>query len=402
MKLHHLSRYIFSRICSFSVVKTPSQGPISQCHDWYPPEDLMGTLLEGKTMWTWWAWLSKTLSMLAQKKQCVGHDCLAESLAHKEQSGTPANAQASVIFWEWWFCSPSWFREAEEGAVRPCAILFSVQQLHEVQHDVWGKSYLVLLWDSANVTGEWMVGWGGHTGSHCVSTSAYWAMRVLPARKWAATVPQFPDTFAFPKSFAKIQWQKFHIWICDIRWYITWCEKNKSVLWFHIEGLETLFSCLTMASLLSVHQVEAFVVVGSTYICEHKNDVCDEIHFGKIKLYWLTCLSTKACHFFRVKTWEISSLSNFQCVTNAVNSSACCSGLHNLLLLSEMLYLWLTPPQYHLYSTAMVSICLCLCLCLWGEFVLQRSENLSIVSSSVSPLAPAFCHKWQGLFPAQG
>lgn len=46
MKLHYLSRYIFSRICSFSVVQTPSQGPISQYRDGYPQEDLMETPLE--------------------------------------------------------------------------------------------------------------------------------------------------------------------------------------------------------------------------------------------------------------------------------------------------------------------------------------------------------------------
>lgn len=105
-----------------------------------------------------------------QEKQYAGHDCLAESLAQKEHSGPSAAAQTSNVFWEWCFCSPSWLRGAEEGALRAntsssftCHRGMRSSMMSEESHTRFSKE-TQSMWQASE--------WWGQVTTHAASVSA--------------------------------------------------------------------------------------------------------------------------------------------------------------------------------------------------------------------------------------
>lgn len=114
-------------------------------------------------------------------------------------------------------------------------------------------------------------------------------------------------------------------------------------------------------------------VIGSAYICEH-----EMMFITRFILQILNCVDEHinplrlACHFFKIKMLEIS-LPNIQCLTKH-------SYLTGMLFRSPDTA---HTSDVHLLNTASVPHMATKNLCLRDEFILQKSDSLSIVSFSI-------------------
>lgn len=91
-------------------------------------------------------------------------------------------------------------------------------------------------------------------------------LRALSTQEWAATVSHSPDAFAVPPSFAKEQWRKSHICVCTRRYIVQYGKMR-----FSCHVLKVYRLCFLVPLLFSQFASwKQAVVVGSTYICEHK------------------------------------------------------------------------------------------------------------------------------------
>lgn len=331
-----------------------------------------------------------------QEKHCAGHDCLAESLAQKGCSGPSAAAQISNSFWEWCFCYPSWLTGAEEGALR-AHTPSSFASHRGMRSSMMSEESCTRF--STETQSMWQEsGWWGEVTTHAATVSADLHTGQPQLREGTSEgtchrgmgsyCASFSRCICLP-SIVKEQWQKSHI--CT-RWHIVRYGKNTGLYLSYIEGHRL---CVLAPVLFSQFASwKQAVVVGSTYICEHKNDVYKQIHLGRIKSHWLTHLSAEVCRFFGGKMWEMFSLSDFCGWPSAVNSSACCSGLQNSLFFPpEMLYLWLTPPQHsHGFHQSLPELD-------WYH----RDQRTSLLSLSVwCPLGPCILSQMAGFLSCPG